>query len=89
MFIIRIFILIITQTIKLKHTDTCKDYEGISHPSMPVCCASSCGEFCGAANCDKGPGGSTACCASNILNKCGKAPCKLDTSIGNSPSYFV
>ena len=50
---------------------------------MNKCCASACGDFCGAPNCDDGPGGRRSCCGSAIPDEdlCGPvkdtAPCTL------------
>mgnify|MGYP003309983852 CR=1 FL=1 len=62
----------------------CSDFGGILHSSGDACCASACGSYCGAWNCDKGPGGSSACCGGSIVasdNVCGvleqMAPCIL------------
>ena len=62
----------------------CTPYNGIHHPNrMNKCCASACGEFCGAVNCNDGPGVSGSCCGSTILDEdlCGSvkdtAPCTL------------
>ena len=59
----------------------CSDYAGIVNPTnFYKCCASTCGEFCGAQNCDQGPGGNQACCSGFYdLKICGvsgeMAPC--------------
>lgn len=66
---------------------TCGDYGGIVHPNnAEKCCASTCGKFCGATNCNIGPGGAGACCGSGITagKICGvseqMAPCHLGKS---------
>ena len=62
---------------------TCYDYGGVATPTADACCDSTCGEFCGAWNCDRGPGGSGKCCGSVIPKDqiCGvdgqMAPCHL------------
>ena len=57
----------------------CQDYGGIPHPSKPlVCCDANCGKYCGADDCNDGPGGEQACCASKISTPCRedrRAPC--------------
>ena len=62
----------------------CSDFGGILHPSGDTCCASACGNYCGASNCHEGPGGWSACCGGSIAAShyvCGvseqMAPCKL------------
>ena len=64
--------------------DQCIDYNGIAHPKNPSkCCASSCGDMCGALNCDEADGGVKACCGSGIQENiiCGvngqNAPCTI------------
>ena len=72
-----------------KLQETCDNYGGISHPSLSTCCASACGNLCGADNCDDGPGGAEACCGGSIPSEhiCGisgrMAPCHL----GNYNSF--
>ena len=50
---------------------------------MNKCCASACGDFCGAPNCNEGPGVSGSCCGSTIPDEdlCGSvkdiAPCTI------------
>ena len=68
--------------------DQCGQYGGITQPSNPLkCCSTACGSYCGASNCDEGPGGATACCSSSIDLLvcgfgcgewgCGVAPCQI------------
>mmetsp|Transcript_31027 Transcript_31027/g.60899 ORF Transcript_31027/g.60899 Transcript_31027/m.60899 type:complete len:314 (+) Transcript_31027:2-943(+) len=66
-----------------KASDPCMPFGGIlHHASGDRCCAAACDRFCGAANCELGPGGATACCGRTIPENlhCGqfqKAPCSL------------
>ena len=60
----------------------------MAHSNGKVCCAANCGSFCGADNCNIGPGGPYACCSSTIKSnglECGsngqKAPCTLGSQI--------
>ena len=66
--------------------DQCIGYNGIVHPKNPTkCCASTCGDLCGALNCEEGNGGVEACCGSGIQEStvCGAngqtAPCSIGT----------
>ena len=60
------------------------------------CCAKECGNFCGATNCDEGPGGNKRCCGSMIPDSkvCGvqnqTPPCTrgMETSLFSFKSYF-
>ena len=62
--------------------DPCAEYQGMSHPRVErMCCSKDCGDYCGATDCGKGPGG---CCMSRIPGDqvCGTnqtAPCFLPT----------
>ena len=81
-------------------TDPCADYSGIVHRDGKTCCADTCGEYCGAYDCDKGKGGSFHCCASKIKEqnracKTGaftgapavvKAPCLLPKQVSVLPA---
>ena len=64
--------------------ETCGDYGGIVDPNnFDKCCASTCGDYCGAPNCNYAPGDSFACCDGGIPENqtCGAsgqmAPCYL------------
>lgn len=66
--------------------DPCAKYGGVIHRDGKVCCASACGNFCGAYDCDKGPGGGSKCCAGTITKRKDKctipdkksSPCMLE-----------
>lgn len=62
--------------------DACTAFDGISHFDGKTCCKASCGKFCGAGNCNQGPGGPYACCGSAIPDTAvcadgSSAPCTL------------
>ena len=64
--------------------DQCFEFIGIAHPKNPSkCCAFTCGDLCGALNCDEGEGGVKSCCGSGIQEDviCGldgqMAPCSI------------
>merc|ERR1712129_577084 len=47
--------------------DPCTPFGGIlHHASANRCCAAACDRFCGASNCELGPGGASACCGRAI-----------------------
>ena len=60
--------------------DRCYDFNGIPNTNWMgphICCAKECGKFCGAPNCDAGPGGKKACCPDHIYTPCGMPPCEI------------
>lgn len=65
-------------------------YGGSAHPTGKACCAKACGKFCGAVDCENGPGGPSKCCESVFSDTCGvdgaKAPCKFPLG---SPTTFT
>lgn len=65
-------------------TDPCHQYGGLLHYDERTCCHSSCGFYCGAGNCNEGPGGGSLCCGDSIPDEviCSTskmAPCSMAT----------
>lgn len=58
--------------------DPCAKYGGIIHRDGKKCCSNTCGNFCGAYDCDKGQGGASSCCSSKILDSANNV-CGADT----------
>ena len=80
---------------KVGSSEKCVGYNGIAHPKTPTkCCASTCGDLCGALNCDEADGGANACCGSGIQDNviCGlngqKAPCSIGTCFHLSQTEY-
>jgi len=73
---------------KTECDDSCSVFNGIPHQDGLSCCKASCGKFCGASNCDKGPGGASSCCGGVIPDDdictvgTNMAPCSLKNRQG-------
>jgi len=61
----------------------CTAYDGMDHANKRACCANSCGDKCGAVDCQNGNGGSKNCCNDHFEHYCSKtqqAPCWLNVT---------
>jgi len=62
---------------KWHNVHACSNFNGMYTPSGLACCPTACGVFCGARNCDRGPGGSAQCCMAGMNQTCGASVAKL------------
>jgi len=63
----------------------CAAFNGTYFAASQSCCASACGTFCGAVDCQRAPVGYQNCCTGKFTNLCGSpgvvAPCNLPKTI--------
>jgi hypothetical protein len=71
----------------------CAAFNGSLFAPAQACCATACGSFCGASNCQSAPIGYQSCCTGNFSNLCGsagvEAPCLLPKTIAGAIQLLV